>query len=116
MDDFQEQVAKFRARVEPWFPTPDIRDTYIFLTTEVAELGDLLVRTMPNGEYLRNSDDPVTKEQFKNELGDTLFMLATLATQMDVSLPEALAHVLEKIERRVADEIARNARRKLHGA
>lgn len=101
-EDVTAAVARFRARVAQDFPTPGLRDAYIYLTTEVGELGDLLLRTLRPADLRTDPDKLPTRGALVDEIGDTLFMLATVANHLDISLTEALAHTLDKVDRRVA--------------
>lgn len=89
----QNAVKALHAAVPPsiW-PEPDVIDSYIFLVTEVGEVGDLLMRSGHSlYKYVRNSPDEATPERLAHELGDVMLMLCTLATQLGIDLEAALA-------------------------
>jgi NTP pyrophosphatase (non-canonical NTP hydrolase) len=101
-EDYTDIVAAFRQRVEAHFTTPDLRDSYMYLVTEVGELGDLLLRALNGDRHTRGRQLEVRSEDFYDEIGDVLFMLATVAVHLRIPLAEALQHTLSKIESRIA--------------
>jgi NTP pyrophosphatase (non-canonical NTP hydrolase) len=85
----QWAVIGLREDIGDKWPNPGIMDSYVFIVTEVGELGDALLRTGYGlrGTYVRNR---VKEASIKNELGDVLLMLCTLATELGIDLDEAL--------------------------
>lgn len=89
----QNAVKVLRATIPPdvW-PTPDAVDSFVFLVSEVGEVGSLLMRSDHSlHNYTRNSSDEATPERLAQELGDIQLMLCTLATQLGIDLEAALA-------------------------
>jgi len=98
MTEDQLIVKWLRKDLEGHWPHPGPLDTWVFLVTEIGEVGDAMLRLgYGELEYLRNSQkDP----DIKHELGDVYLMLCTLANHFDIDLSEALeeraAHFKEK--------------------
>jgi len=95
----QQQVAALRVAIGDKWPHPDALDSFVFLVTEVGEVGDVLLRRGYGygKNYVRNNPKEAA---LAKELGDVYLMLCTLATCLGVDLGEALrdrvAHFLEK--------------------
>jgi len=84
----QNDVASFRQEVESDFPTPSTMDAWAFLVTEVAEIGDALIRNgFGSMKYLRGTRNPKRVEE---EVGDAVLMLATLANLTNIDMEVAL--------------------------
>ena len=83
MSNAQQAVADLREQLEgtAW-RMPDAMDTWAFLVTEVAEVGDILLR-LERPEYFRNNEKC---ENLEDELGDVMVMLATLANIYNLDL------------------------------
>jgi NTP pyrophosphatase (non-canonical NTP hydrolase) len=97
-----DAVRDFRRLVDPNFPNPSLKDCYMFLVSEVGELGDVILRSDPELPYLRGRPDKLaTKEQQIGEVGDAMFMLISVANHLDVDVELALATTMGKIMRRV---------------
>lgn len=91
----QRIVKELRDSIPPniW-PEPDVLDSYVFLVSEVGEIGDALMRSSYSlHEYTRNRDreNGTSMGRVEHEIGDTMLMLCTLATAMGVNLDVALA-------------------------
>ena len=86
MSNAQRAVADLREQLEgtAW-RKPDALDTWAFLVTEVAEVGDILLR-IERPKYYRNNEK---LGDLYAELGDVMVMLATLANIYAVDLDEA---------------------------
>lgn len=94
----QHRVQCFRAEHGWHFALPTVRDAWLFLVTEVAEVGDCLIR-LGYGEtgYTRANDK---EPDVAKELGDSAVMLCTLASLLGVDLEAAVEHSLEEIAKR----------------
>lgn len=99
----QEKVHNFRQEIaRDWpncWPHPTTLDSWVFLVTEVGEVGDALIR-QGYGErsaYSRNRDK---HPDLQKELGDVYLMLCTLATHLGVDLDEALDEVIYALKRK----------------
>lgn len=78
ISDVMEKRAEFESAPKP-FPTPPLLDSIFYLVGEVAELGMELHAITRQGD-LRN---PGSKRNgISGELGDSLFMLGTVAHQV----------------------------------
>lgn len=88
MNQDQLKVIELRYDLEGKFPHPGPLDTWVFLVTEIGEVGDAMLRLgYGELEYLRNSQkDP----DIKHELGDVMLMLCTLANHFNIDLSEAV--------------------------
>ena len=96
--DAQRRVAEMRERLKGRFPHPGSMDSWIYLVTEVAEVGDILLR-MQNPDHKRTHEDgeEPLQDQLEKELGDVMMMLCTLANHYKVSLElECIACCLDK--------------------
>ncbi len=71
---------------------PDTKDAYIFLVSEVGELGDALMRK--EQDWVRNT--PNKDVSIADELADVYMMLHVLAANQYVDLDEALKNKLER--------------------
>jgi NTP pyrophosphatase (non-canonical NTP hydrolase) len=61
-------------------------DAYLFLVSEVGEIGDAIVHT--RDQWVRNNPD--RKRELKDELADAYMMLAITADLYNVDLDQAL--------------------------
>jgi len=77
------------------FVMPDMKDAFIFLLTEVGELGDAIMR-LSNPEYVRNH--PHKKIDVAEELGDVVFMAYILADVLCVDIDKQLMDKLTKCQ------------------
>lgn len=77
------------------------RDAYIFLVSEVGEVGDALMRLDTESGWVRN--DPNRTANLADELADVFMMTLALADSYDVDLEDALEFKLER-KRREYDE------------
>ncbi len=68
------------------------KDAYVFLVTEVGELGDAIMR-QENG-WVRN--DPTKEVDIADEAADVFMMLWALADSYHVDLDQALKNKLER--------------------
>jgi len=92
----QQKVFRLRNDIGDKWPDPDVFDSWAFLVTEVAEIGDALLRSNygHRDNYSRNN----TKEaDIAAELGDAYLMLCTLATALGVDLDSALQGCIDKL-------------------
>jgi len=106
-ETLSDAVRKFRQLVDEDFPNPNVKDCYMFLVSEVGELGDVILRSDPELPYLRGRPDKkATKQELIGELGDAAFMLISVANHFDIDIESALASTLGKIMRRVNDSKA----------
>ncbi len=101
----QRMVAEFRREAESVFPTPSPRDSMAFVLEEATEVQRALMKSgYADGQYLRGNTEPPDLE---GEIGDLVFMVATLATQLEVDLTLALQKTLSKLYNRVEVERVR---------
>ena len=94
----QRRVAEMRERLKGLFPHPDPMDSWTYLLTEVAEVGDILLRMKnPDDKRTHTTEEVPLDEQLAKELGDVMMMLCTLANHYKVSLElECIACCLDK--------------------
>ena len=94
MSNAQQAVADLREQLEgtAW-RMPDAMDTWAFLVTEVAEVGDILLR-LERPEYFRNNEKC---ENLEDELGDVMVMLASLANIYNIDLDNACYVTVNKL-------------------
>lgn len=84
----QYEVAQLREDLEGHWPHPGPLDTWVFLVTEIGEVGDAMLRLgYGELEYLRNNQK---NPDIQHELGDVYLMLITLANHFDINLSCAL--------------------------
>lgn len=95
----QERVEALRATLGERFGSPGAMDAYTFLVSEVGELGDALLRSGYGTQLYPVRRQP-TARLVADELGDVLFMLATLASVIGCRLEDCLSDTLTKIEER----------------
>jgi NTP pyrophosphatase (non-canonical NTP hydrolase) len=72
------------------------------LTEEVGELARLLNRVY-GAKVPKSGDEADDHEAIRRELGDILFVVITLANDLDIDLGEVLTETLDKYEIRDAD-------------
>lgn len=98
----QRRVAELRLDIGDLWPDPDVMDSYVFLVSEVGEVGDVLLRRGygHRGDYARNHEKEVLLEA---ELGDVFLMLCTLATALGVDLDSALQGCIDKLRSKHGD-------------
>jgi NTP pyrophosphatase (non-canonical NTP hydrolase) len=96
------QVAALRSDLADRWGWPDARDSFLFLVTEVGELGDAMLRCEgPDGgaTYARCNPRVTTVENIADEMADVMIMLATLALAYNVCLEDALKTKMEYLRR-----------------
>ena len=95
----QQTVALLRLEIGDKWPDPDVMDSYVFLVSEVGEVGDALLRAGygHRGDYSRNNEKEVLLE---HELGDVYLMLCTLATELGIDLDSALQGCIDKLRKK----------------
>lgn len=86
----QELVEQLYKDLEGKWHKPATFTAWAFLVTEVAEVGDVLLRQGHLGIFARNHEKPSGREELIKELGDTYLMLCALANTLDVDLNDAL--------------------------
>lgn len=88
----QRAVRELREALMGKWPHPPPFDSWAFTVTELAEVGDILLRMdlLGKKKYVRNNEKPSTREDLARELGDVMLMLATLANHFDIDLACAL--------------------------
>jgi NTP pyrophosphatase (non-canonical NTP hydrolase) len=93
----QQRVAMLRLEIGDKWPDPDVMDSYVFLVSEIGEVGDALLRANfgHRGDYSRNHAKQV---DVAAELGDVFLMLCTLATTLGVDLDSALQGCIDKLK------------------
>ena len=81
------------------WPQPDVMDSYVFLVSEIGEVGDALLR----GNYGHRADYSRNNTKYVDvaaELGDVFLMRCTLATclgvDLDTALQDCIDHFREK--------------------
>jgi len=103
----QEKVAEFRSSYESEWYTPPTFDTWAYLMTEAAEVGDALLR-LGYGLMKRSVRTNEVQPDLSMEIGDLYMMLCTLANllciDLDLALEQALAKVEDTIMRRREEE------------
>lgn len=92
----QQKVALLRLDIGDKWPDPNVLDSYIFLVSEIGEVGDALLRSNHGHrtDYSRNNTKYV---DVAAELGDVYLMLCTLATSLGISLDDALQGCIDKL-------------------
>ncbi len=98
----QQLVDQLRRDTGDLFLMPDIPTTTLFLVSEVGEVCDCVIRLM-EPDFLRSNPGVTESNLLANlemELGDVLLMLATLATQYNIYLEDALCRAIAKVRRR----------------
>ena len=96
MSEAQQQVALLRLDIGDQWPDTDVMDSYVFLVSEIGEVGDALIRTNHGhrGDYVRNNPKECC---LRAELGDAYLMLCTLATCLGIDLDKALQDCIDKL-------------------
>lgn len=93
MKEIQEKIKKFvqenKLEMKPEFCALDI----------VSEMGELAKEILKTYDYGRG--DYEFREELKEELGDLLYSLITLANHYDIDLEEEVGRVLKKYEKRI---------------
>jgi len=92
----QQKVALLRLDIGDRWPDPDVMDSYVFLVSEVGEVGDALLRQNygHRGDYSRTR---AMTDDIPHELGDVFLMLCTLATCLGIDLDSALQGCIDKL-------------------
>ena len=91
----QKKVARLRKALEGIWPHPSVFDSWAFVVTEVAEVGDALLRSgYGENSYKRNREKEM---DLPGELADVYFMLITLANHLDVDLSLELDICVSKL-------------------
>lgn len=94
----QQRVADLRQTLKDDWPHPPVLDAWAFLVTEVAEIGDALLRLgFGQKKYARHHDK---EPNIAAELADAYIMLCTVANHLGVDLSLALEARTKQILRR----------------
>lgn len=96
LSEAQQRVALLRLEIGDKWTQPDVMDSYVFLVSEIGEVGDALLRANfgHRRDYSRNN----TKyADVAAELGDVFLMLCTLATTLGIDLDSALQGCVDKL-------------------
>jgi len=103
----QKAVRELRFAIADRWPHPPPFDSWAFAVTELAEVGDVLLRMSLFGkkEYARNNEKPATSEDLARELGDTMLMLVTLANHFDIDLACALRDRIDHFAAKYGEQI-----------
>lgn len=99
LSEAQQQVAMLRLEIGDMWPDTDVMDSYVFLVSEVGEVGDALLRLNygHRRDYVRNNSK---RPDLNAELGDVYLMLCTLATCLGIDLDEALQDRIDHLRSR----------------
>jgi NTP pyrophosphatase (non-canonical NTP hydrolase) len=98
-----EQVAALRGDLADKWVWPDVKDSFLFLVTEMGELGDAILRCphfQGDEDYARCNPHVTTVNNIADEMADVLIMLATLALAYNVRLEDALKTKIAKLRER----------------
>lgn len=90
MNNAQKCVDQLYDDLEGKWYRPASIAAWAFLVTEVAEIGDVLLRQGHFGIFARNHEKPSDRMAMVAELGDAFLMLCALANTLDVNLSAAL--------------------------
>ena len=74
---------------------------YARLLDIISEMGELGKEYLKHSEY--GTDEFVMDDEFKLELGDTLYSLLSLASEVNLDAEECLDMVLEKYRKRITN-------------
>lgn len=89
---------------------PDIGNNFVYPTLGLAgETGEVVEKVKKTIREKEGKFDSMAKDDIKKEIGDVLWYMAQLATELGISLDDVARHNIEKL----AD---RSARGKLHGS
>jgi NTP pyrophosphatase (non-canonical NTP hydrolase) len=104
VDKNQEFVAALRqALAGTDWAHPTTLDSWAWLVTEVAEVGDLLMRCGYGAVvYARNNpmDESIARKRLEHELGDVMIMLCTLANHLNIDLTIAMGKRVQHFARK----------------
>lgn len=101
MNGDQQTVEELYIQLGDRFFRPTTPAAWAFLVTEVAEVGDILLRQGYFGEFVRANDKECSHKRLEEELGDTMLMLCVLANLVGVNLTDALHGTTDKLLRRI---------------
>lgn len=94
MKELQDNIKQF---VKEHKLDTSAESHFIDLVSELGEVGKELLKM---NNYGRNKET-IFRKEVKEELGDVLYSLITLANKFDIDLEKELNLVLEKYERRL---------------
>jgi NTP pyrophosphatase (non-canonical NTP hydrolase) len=113
-----EQVAALRGDLADKWVWPDVKDSCLFLVTEMGELFDAVLRCPDaNGDapYARCNPRTTTVGNIADEMADMMIMLATLALAYNVCLEDALKTKIAKLRERFGSTEEQNQQLPLPG-
>lgn len=88
---------------------PNLGNNFIYptlgLAGEAGEVAEKIKKVLRDGNNLITEEK---KEEIKKELGDVLWYISQLATELNLSLEEVASHNIEKL-------LSRQERAQLHG-
>lgn len=95
-------LRDLREACESKWPTPSASDSYIWLTTEVGELGDELARIPGFLDVVATRSHPRdgSLANVRKEAADVLIMLASVCEHFGIDLNRAYAHRVQELLRR----------------
>lgn len=95
-------VYQARTQIRRKFPWPSPRDCVIWITTEVGELADAMMRLpgFPEVNPTRNNPGTSIKEEAAEEMADVVIMVTTLALLMGINIDDEVRRKLDWLENR----------------
>ena len=98
----QERVDRMRERLVELWPHPLCLDSYIYLVSEIGELGDALLRLYrPSDRRSRptpSASRKVLLDAIAKEIADVELMLCTVASHLDIDIETELFKTCEEKE------------------
>jgi len=93
LDSVQSNIKEFCEKYDLSAP---LEHRALDLVSEVGEVAKEILKMSDYGKKPLRINDEI-----KSEIGDVFFVLTIIANQLDISLDEALAAVLQKYEKRL---------------
>jgi len=102
-----KRIKATRAKIGAVWVTPSMRDDFMYIVTEVGELGDELAR-MPGFLDVvpsRNHPRVTSQEQLEEEIADVVIMVTSLAIELGIDVDEAVDKKLRYLEEKFGQQL-----------
>ena len=101
-----DRLRATRAKIGHIWVTPSLRDDYIWIVTEVGELGQELTRLLGFMDVVpaRNHPRDTSAAQLREEIADIVIMVTALAEKLGIVVDDAVQEKLNYLEKRFDDQ------------
>ncbi len=96
------QLNEYQEKIQVTALYPNVGNNFVYPTLGLAgETGEVVekIKKLLRNEQITSSEEisPEKKEELKKEMGDVLWYLAQLGTELGISLDDIATHNIEKL-------------------